>query len=99
MDPQPLGRSISELPATGLLRELTYERHLNVGATWRRNDLTDMMYLSFAIGYADVVVRERHMRTALHQSLRSLGRSTQVFRRLSDAIEPTAELLATRVQR
>lgn len=57
------------------------------------------MYLSCAAGYADVVVCERHVRTALHQSLRRLGRSTQVFRRLSDVIEPIAELLNTRMKR
>jgi hypothetical protein len=90
------GSSISELPATGLFRELTHERHLNVGTTWRRNDLTDMMYLSCAAGYADVVVCERHMRTALNQGLRRLKRSTQVFQRLSDALDPIARSLTAR---
>jgi hypothetical protein len=90
------GRSISELPATGLFRELTHDRHLNIGTTWRRNDLTDMIYLSCAAGYAHFVICERHMRNGLNQGVKRLGRSTRIFRRLSDAIEPIREALTTR---
>ena len=40
-------------PAVGLFREVLHSRHLNKGTTWRPNDLTDMIYLSCAAGYAD----------------------------------------------
>ncbi|MFC4466107.1 hypothetical protein ACFPH6_16505 [Streptomyces xiangluensis] len=77
---------LSTLPATGLYREMLHNRHLNKGTTWQRNDLTDMLYLSCAAGYADFVVCERHMREPLERGVRRLGLRTKVFRRLSEVI-------------
>jgi hypothetical protein len=75
-----------ELPSIGLFREMMHDRHLNKGTVWKPNDLTDMVYLSCATGYADFVVCERHMGSVLTQGVRRLGRPTRVFRRLRDAV-------------
>lgn len=83
--PDQLMEDIRELPATAMFREMLHERHLNQGTVWRRNDLTDMIYLSCAAGYADFVVCERHMGNVLTQGLRRLRRQPLAFRRLRDA--------------
>jgi hypothetical protein len=87
------GSSVSRMPATGLFREMLHERHLNTGTTWRPNDLTDMIYLSCAAGYADFVVTERHMRAPLAQGVRRLERPVRVFRHIADLIGPLADTL------
>lgn len=89
---------IAELPATGMFREILHERHLNKGTIWRGNDLTDMVYLSCAAGYADFVVCERHMGNALTQGLRRLIRPTLVSRRLRDAVPAISERLGRTAQ-
>ncbi|ANS66762.1 hypothetical protein SLINC_4538 [Streptomyces lincolnensis] len=89
---QPMD-GLSTLPATGLYREMLHNRHLNKGTTWQRNDLTDMIYLSCAAGYADFVVCERHMREPLERGVRRLGLRTKVFRRLSEAVVAVGQAL------
>ncbi|MBH1936940.1 hypothetical protein I5Q34_22170 [Streptomyces sp. AV19] len=79
-------QQMSRLPALGLFREMLHERHLNRGTTWRPNDVIDMVYLSCAAGYADFVVCERQMREPLARGIKRLGRSTQIFRSLADAV-------------
>jgi hypothetical protein len=69
-------KDIGESPALGLFRAMLHERHLNKGTRWHPNDLTDMIYLSCAAGYADLVVCERHMRATLMQALKRQGRTT-----------------------
>ncbi|MEU7753745.1 hypothetical protein [Micromonospora sp. NPDC049171] len=81
-------------PATGLFREVLQDRHLNKGTRWRRNDLTDMIYLSCAAGYADIVVGERHLRSVLNQGLHRLGRPLRVHRHLADAVTDIEERLS-----
>ncbi|MFG2375210.1 hypothetical protein ACGFY9_27480 [Streptomyces sp. NPDC048504] len=82
---QPMN-GFSILPATGLYRAMLHHRHLNRGTTWKRSDLTDMIYLSCAAGYADFVVCEKHMREPLERGVRRLGLRTKVFRHLSEAV-------------
>ena len=77
---------VRDMPALGVYREMLQQRHLNVGTTWRTNDLTDMVYLSCAMGYADVVITERHMTAIGSQSLRRLGRRPSVLPSLRAAI-------------
>lgn len=84
---------IPQLPATGMFREMLQDRHLNKGTVWRHNDLTDMVYLSCAAGYADFVVCERHMGNVLRQGLKRLNRPTLIFRRLRDAVPAIRERL------
>lgn len=88
-------RAIGGAPAVGLFREMLQSRHLNKGTTWRRNDLTDMVYLSCAAGYADFVVCEKHMRDPLQHGLKRTGRATRVYRHLADAVAAIEEALET----
>ncbi|MEU0129853.1 hypothetical protein [Streptomyces sp. NPDC006289] len=88
-----LVHAIGDSPAVGLFREILQSRHLNKGTTWRPNDLTDMIYLSCAAGYADLIVCEKHMRDPLQHGLKRMGRSVGVYRRLSDAVAAIEELL------
>ncbi len=85
---------VRQLPATGLFREMMHDRHLNKGTVWKSNDLTDMVYLSCAAGYADFVVCERHMGAVLTQGIRRLGRKPRVFRQLHDAVPAIEAALA-----
>ncbi|MFH8980144.1 hypothetical protein [Streptomyces varsoviensis] len=89
---QPM-KGFGTLPASGLYREMLHNRHLNKGTRWRRNDLTDMIYLSCAAGYADFVVCERHMREPLERGIRRLARPTKLFRRLSEAVSAVDDAL------
>lgn len=88
-------QDLGQLPATGVFREMLHERHLNKKTAWKRNDLTDMVYLSCAAGYADVVVCERHMANVLTQGLKRLEHPTLVFRRLRDAVPVISERLGS----
>jgi hypothetical protein len=89
------GEDIRKLPATGLFREMLHDRHLNRGTVWKTNDLTDMVFLSCAAGYADFVVAENHMVSVLNQGIKRLGRRQNVFRRLRDAVPAIEDALAS----
>jgi hypothetical protein len=82
----PMFRDMEELPSVGIYRSVLQDRHLNVGTTWTGNDLTDMIYLSAATGYADVVVAERHMTSMLAQAQQRLRRNTSVYPSLARAL-------------
>lgn len=75
---------ISELPSLGLFREVLHEKLLNPGTRWETNDVTDLMYLPCAAGYADHVVGENSLTAQMEQGLRRLGRTAKVDRRLTD---------------
>ncbi|MCX5079219.1 hypothetical protein OHA84_38415 (plasmid) [Streptomyces sp. NBC_00513] len=90
-----LVRAVGGAPAIGLFREVLHNRHLNKGTTWRPNDLTDMVYLSCAAGYADFVVCEKHMRDPLQHGLKRTGLPTRIYRRLADAVEAIEAVLET----
>ncbi|NUW44862.1 hypothetical protein [Nonomuraea rhodomycinica] len=89
-------KEIARMPALGIFREMLHNRHLNKGTTWKPNDVTDMVYLSCAAGYADFVVCERHMREHLAHGIRRLGIKSQAFRRLSDATSAIEIALSSR---
>ena len=46
---------VQELPSIGVLSELTRLKWENQEATWTRNDLHDLRYLSVALAYCDMV--------------------------------------------
>lgn len=80
-------QQMAGMPSLGLYREVYHQRHL-AGVRWTENDLTDMVYLACAAGYADFVVTERHMAAFLNQSSHHLERATTVYRRLRDLLDP-----------
>lgn len=75
------------LPSLGLFREVLREKLLDPGTTWESNDLTDIMYLTCAAGYADHVVGENSATAQMEQGLRRLERPTNVHRRLAQLVE------------
>lgn len=46
---------LPRLPFLGRLHEVMYRRLRDANITWGANDLNDLMFLSCAAGYADVV--------------------------------------------
>ncbi len=78
---------ISQMPSLGLYREVLREKVLNPGTTWESNDLTDLVYLTCAAGYADHTVGERSLTSAIENGLRRLGRTTSVHRSLRSLVD------------
>lgn len=94
MDPGRVRRRLWQLPSLGVYREAVHARHHNRGTTWRPNDLTDLVYLSCAAAYADVVVCEGHMSGILRQGLARLGRPAAVRKTLPEAVPSVEAALA-----
>lgn len=88
------GRGLSRLRSAAVYREAMHARHLNHGTTWGPNDLTDLVYLSCAAAYADIVVSEGHMGGIIRQALGRLTRPTPVLKKLRDAVPVVEALLA-----
>lgn len=78
--------ALSEMPALGLFREALHDKVLEPRTQWEDNDLTDLMYLTCAAGYADHVAAERGLVSKMEQGLRRLGRTASVHRRLTDLV-------------
>lgn len=78
---------ISEFPSLGLFREVFREKLNNPGTRWEGNDLTDLMYLTCAAGYADHVAGENSTTAQMEQGLLRLGRPTKVHRDLAGLSE------------
>lgn len=74
------------MPGLGLFRETLHEKVVNARSEWEGNDLTDMMYLTCAAGYADYVVGERSMVGQMRQALKRLSRPDNVYRRIKDLV-------------
>jgi len=86
--------AIAVMPASGLFREMLFEKHSNAKSTWRTSDLTDMTHLSCAAGYADVVVCEGYWSAALDQGQNRLGRRPNTFRTLESALVEIERLVS-----
>jgi flagellar motor switch/type III secretory pathway protein FliN len=56
-----------DLPSRVALLELMWRQHADLQTTWKPNDLNDLVYLSAAIGYCDIVVTERRWSAMLAQ--------------------------------
>ena len=89
-----LSRDINAMPSLGIYRAVLQDRHINVGTVWRSNDLTDMTYLACAVGYADMVIAERHMTSVARQALRRLGRPQNIYSSVREGVAALEGLLA-----
>jgi hypothetical protein len=56
-----------DLPSRVALLELMWRQHGDLQTKWKSNDLNDLVYLSTAIGYCDIVVTERRWSAMLGQ--------------------------------
>jgi hypothetical protein len=69
------------------LSGLFVQRYVNAEAKWKPGDLTDLMFLSCAAGYADYVVAETYTGTQLRQIQKSKGDRINVHLTLSEVVE------------
>ncbi len=86
---------IARAPALSRVREIFHLRLVNADDPWEPNDLNDLLFLSCAVGYADVVVGEAKFSNYLTRSVSAVPKGAAVFRRLRDAQDTVEELLVT----
>jgi hypothetical protein len=84
---------IRALPFTGLYGEARAQKLREVNFKWSENDLTDIIYLSCAAGYADVVIAEKRAASYLGTSAGKLGRGLNIFPSIESAIECVESLV------
>jgi len=77
---------VRAMKSLGLWNEVFQDKHLNTTTKWSANDLTDMMYLTCAAGYADYVLAERSLTSYVKQAARRLHRSIKVYSRIEDLV-------------
>lgn len=66
-------KALRPMPMVSRLFELMVQRHTDKNTKWKQNDLTDLLFLCCAAGYADYVVAESHTGSQLHQWRRKNG--------------------------
>ncbi|SDL90499.1 hypothetical protein SAMN04488593_2115 [Microbacterium azadirachtae] len=76
-------------PGISFFRSVMVDKML-AGARWEANDLTDLMYLCTAAGYADHVVGERRTIGLLGQTVRRLGASVRLHTKLASVVDACA---------
>jgi hypothetical protein len=76
---------VAAMPFLGRYQGVIGKRLGEPGASWKRTDLTDTMYLSCAAGYGDVVVGEKRT-TADLRSLRGVPEGAALANSLADAV-------------
>ncbi|MGX1778355.1 hypothetical protein ACWIGW_40050 [Nocardia brasiliensis] len=82
---------VADMPNLGLFREILHDKLGDKRTKWNSNDLADMFYLSCGAAYCDYAIGEKSLMSRAGQSLRRLGRSVNVFRRLSDCVPVLAD--------
>jgi hypothetical protein len=82
-----LARLLSQRPMLMHLSGLFTQRYMNAETKWKPGDLTDLMFLSCAAGYADYVVAETYTGTQLRQIQKSKGDRINVHLTLSEVVE------------
>ena len=84
-----------DLPSRAGLLELAWQQHANSDTRWEPNDLNDLVYLSVAVGYCDIVVTERRWRHMFNRSPIGKQPGTLVLSRLADLPEALVRASAT----
>lgn len=83
---ESFGQEVSSKPMMSHLSYLFIQRYINRDTRWDMNDLTDMIFLSCAAGYADYVVAEKHTGNQLKQYRKSTGQPNTVFTSLEELV-------------
>ncbi|MGB0096943.1 MAG: hypothetical protein WBP81_30925 [Solirubrobacteraceae bacterium] len=81
---------VGQMPCLSRVRAIFYARLRN-GSRWYANDFTDIMYLSCAAGYADLVVGERRTIGEL-RTARNITHGARLASHLPDAIAALEEM-------
>lgn len=82
-----ISRLFDQMPALGVFTRLMVMRQINSLHKWRTNDLTDLIFLCTAAGYADYVVAEKHTGTQLRQLQQSNGTKANICLTLEALVE------------
>jgi hypothetical protein len=82
-----LPRFFAREPMLARLAYLYSQRYINEKVRWKRNDLTDITFLSCAAAYADYVAAENHTGEQLKQFQRKIGGPPRVHRTLESLVE------------
>lgn len=90
--------ALSGVPALGRVRELMHLRITNSDDKWEAHDLNDMMFLSYAAGYADLVIGEKKMINLLKRCDGRVSPGAKLHRRADQAQGDLDSLLAVGVQ-
>jgi len=88
---------LSGVPALGRVRELMHLRITNSDDKWEAHDLNDMLFLSCAAGYADLVIGERKMINLLKRCAGNVSPGAKLHRRADQAQGDLDRLLAVGV--
>lgn len=80
-------KNMQTLPFIGIHGTAMAQRQRDPNLKWHVNDLTDIVYLSCAGGYADIVVAEKRASRYLSNAARALGRDVNIFPSIADAID------------
>lgn len=102
MSPEAFGRwldteaeaQISTAPGLARLREVIHLRLSNADDRWEANDLNDMVYLSFAAAYCDVVVGEKKTINYLRRADPLVPPGAALRRRPAEATADLRRLIA-----
>ena len=81
------------LPGVSLFSSTMIDKLLT-GHTWEGNDLTDLIYLSTAVGYSDLVAGDRRTVALLRQSTRRLGFGAEIHSDLPSLVRSLEMRLA-----
>jgi hypothetical protein len=73
-----------DLPSRTALLELMWLQHGDLRTKWKPNDLNDLVYLSAAVGYCDIVVTERRWAAMLNGTDVPSRTGTVVLSKLAD---------------
>jgi DnaJ-domain-containing protein 1 len=81
-----LESDLARMPHLGRHYEVIFDRLRNADDHWERNDLNDVIFLSCAAGYADVVVGERKTSEYLRRAQRRVAGGAFVCRNIAAAV-------------
>ncbi|MFE2505992.1 hypothetical protein [Streptomyces rubiginosohelvolus] len=82
-----LVNSLADMPFVGLYADVLNARLSKFEAKWEANDLVDMLFLTSAAAYADVVVGERAATNYLNEAWNGRKEACPVVRTLGDAAD------------
>lgn len=87
-----LKASLRNMPALSFFYEVLHQKLASGTRKWSSNDLTDMMSLATASGYADAVICESAMAGQLQTCAKANSREVQIFRNIETAMPVVREL-------
>ncbi|MDW4901236.1 hypothetical protein RB625_22765 [Streptomyces californicus] len=82
-----LEKSLASMPFAGLYADVLYSRLSQFEAKWESNDLIDMLYLTSATAYADIVVGEKAAKNYISAAWNARQGVCPIVKTLADAAD------------